>query len=179
MKIIVQIMSEHNKWANGRLLADCSGVSLEVYGSRPQGQLGSIHDTLQESLRTDGLWLSRFTGEPEDSIFSLASPAGSLEDMAVKRISLDETLCAFSNGLTESRLSKTLSLEDPEGGAEVHQPLCMAMMHMFQQQTHYRAQVQALLSQAGQPVSCLDLYYFQSLTGLGALKVHRNQGLAV
>ncbi|MBD8894102.1 DinB family protein [Roseibium litorale] len=179
MKVFICILSEHNKWANERLLSDCACVSDQDYFRNVHPSLGSIHTTLVSGLKTDGLWLSRVTGEPENSFFALGSPANSIEDMIEKRVSLDETLCQFANSLTESRLSKTISLHDPEAHEDLHQPLCMTMLHMFQQQTQYRSQVQVLLAQAGMSVTNLDLHLFQNLTGRGTLKVLERRKTAV
>ncbi|SHM75134.1 DinB family protein [Roseibium suaedae] len=179
MKVFICILSEHNKWANDRLLSDCSKLTEHDYHHNHQPMLGSVHETLVSGMATDGHWLSRFSGEPMNSFFAFGSPATCLDDLQEKRSSLDEALCNFAHSLTESRLSKTIALQDPDASADFHQPLCMAMLHMFQQQTQYRSQVQVLLSQAGLTVSGTDLHLFQNLTGRGTLRVHKTKKAAI
>lgn len=161
MKTLIRMMCEYNSWANARLMADCLGVGSDAYSAEHRTETGCLYDTLAHALLIDQVWLARLAGETAPSLFVDATTAITMNELAKQRVLADDRLLSFANWATEGQLARALKYRAGLAIGEIEQPVALALMYLFQQQTHWRAQAQMLLFQMGVEGNDLDFILFQ------------------
>ena len=118
----------------------------------------SIHGTLNHLLVADWLWLSRMTGEPNAVISLDQELYTDFDELARARVTADDRIDRFVASLTPVRLAEFIAYRRLSGNrAEIVQPLSLALMQLFNHQTHHRGQVSTLLMQCGIDPGVTDL----------------------
>ena len=152
-----QILARYNTVANQRLYEACARLDDAELRRPRSGSFGSIHALLNHILLGDRIWMSRFEGggrttPPLNSIlydeFAALRSARVEEDARIER---------FFSAADAFALSRPLAYTNSKGEDYVD-PLPVAVIHLFNHQTHHRGQVHTMLAQAGVTPPSLDLH---------------------
>jgi uncharacterized damage-inducible protein DinB len=152
-------LARYNRWGNHRLYDACAKLAEPEYMAKRPSFFGSIHATLNHILVGDRLWFARFTGvdtkiKSLDQILYADFPG-----LRVAREAEDAKIVNFVDGIDLPTLNSTLRYKT-SSGADQATPVRFVLGHVFNHQTHHRAQVHGLLSQTSVPPPPLDLIYF-------------------
>lgn len=161
MKAHFQMMAAYNAWANRRLYAAVEGLPEHDYRADFGAFFRSVHGTLNHLVVADRIWLARFLGAPPPGYRLDQIVHDDRADLAAARRALDAEIVAFAAGLSESRLDAPITYHLVTRDEQVTQPLAPALAHFFNDQTHHRGQVHALLTRLTGDAPTLDLLYFQ------------------
>jgi uncharacterized damage-inducible protein DinB len=153
----VQTMSAYNRWMNERLYEACA----QLPDARRREDLGaffkSIHGTLNHLLLADRVWLGRFAGVP----FRVSSLDQELyadfADLRSERQRTDAAIAAWVATLTPAHFAGELAYTGITNPQPRRMPLWLAVVHLFNHQTHHRGQVTTLLKQSGIDPGVTDL----------------------
>ncbi len=150
--------ARYNRWQNQSIYGAAATLPDGTRKRNMGAFFKSIHATLNHVLVADYLWLSRLDGEP-CAVRSLDEELyGDFDELRKQRGFTDDRLDRVVAGLTDDKLSGTLTYRRMSGNAdEVTTPLPLVFMHLFNHQTHHRAQVTTLLMQCGVDVGRTDL----------------------
>jgi uncharacterized damage-inducible protein DinB len=150
-------MAAYNEWMNSRLYAVCAAVSDDERRRDRGAFFKSIHGTLNHLLLADKVWLGRFLGEP----FAVKSLDQELfhafEDLERARVETDRQIVGWAATLTDEVLAGTLNYTSISNPAPHSVELSLAVMHLFNHQTHHRGQLTTLLGQCGKDYGVTDL----------------------
>lgn len=150
-------MAAYNAWANQRLIATVETLPESRLWEDRQAFFGSIMGTLNHLLVGDKIWLARMTNQPYDWFTGLDQILE--RDFASyrhARQALDQAIIETIPTLpTEGSLVYTDSKGTPQ-----NRPWTCVLPHLFNHQTHHRAQVHTLVSQFGTTPPPLDFLYF-------------------
>jgi uncharacterized damage-inducible protein DinB len=120
---------------------------------------GSLHGTLNHLLWADQMWMSRFADWPKPSVPHKQSPQ-LYDDFAImqpKRVEIDAYIEDWAAGVTDDWLAGQLIWFSSIAQHEVATPRMLAVIHMFNHQTHHRGQAHALLTAAGEDTGDTDI----------------------
>jgi uncharacterized damage-inducible protein DinB len=152
-----QTLARYNSIVNQRLYDVCAGLSDSEYRKERFGSFGSIHRTLNHILLGDRIWMDRFEGcgtttPPLATIlyeeFAALREARENEDARIERFMAD---------LKEEFFAREIRYVNSKG-VEFSDPPELVVPHMFNHQTHHRAQIHTLLSHAGVQPPSLDMH---------------------
>jgi uncharacterized damage-inducible protein DinB len=151
----------YNAWANRRLYEAAALLSDAEYRADKGAFFKSMHGTLNHLLTTDRIWMKRITGEGEaperlDTILHEG-----LADLRAAREAEDRRIIAYVDGLSEERLAGVIRYRRVSTPEEFVQKLSPALNHLFNHQTHHRAQAHVILTSLGKKAPELDLLYYQ------------------
>ena len=153
-----RLMADYNRWMNQRLYAIAARLSDDDRRRNRGAFFKSIHGTLNHLLVADWLWLSRMTGEPNAVISLDQELYTDFDELARARVTADDRIDRFVASLTPVRLAEFIAYRRLSGNrAEIVQPLSLALMQLFNHQTHHRGQVSTLLMQCGIDPGVTDL----------------------
>lgn len=163
MQDLYRQFAAYNRWANERLYAVAATLAEADYLADRGAFFGSVNNTLNHLLIADRIWLHRMTGEGP-----AAGPLNqvlftSVVELTAARAAEDARLIAFVDGLDEARLNALVVYHNASGKRD-ERPLWQVLSHIFNHQTHHRAQAQTLLHQFGKDVPELDLIFFLRAT---------------
>lgn len=159
MKNHILMLARYNQWANRRLY-DCVAAAGEEAFTRPMGAFfGSLCGTLNHILVADCIWLRRITGEGPQPTALNTILHDTLGALRAARDAADDRILATTAWLNAEALAGTLDYRTTAGVAQSN-TLSHVLLHVFNHQTHHRAQAHTLLSQVGQEAPVLDLLYF-------------------
>ena len=150
----------YNHWANCRLVHAISKLDREQR-NRPLGLFfGSLHGTLNHLIVTDRMWLGRLIGKnlengPLDKILF-----ENLRELALARMVEDQRLVSLVNGYEEADFDQMITYRNTSGN-EYHDSPSAILAHLFNHQTHHRAQAHTGLSILTAEPESLDLLLFQ------------------
>jgi uncharacterized damage-inducible protein DinB len=152
-----QLLARYNRIANERLFAACAQLDDAEYRKRRAGSFGSIHGLLNHILLGDRRWMALFeSGErltpPLDQI--LCDDFFSLRRARARE---DSRIEAFFAGLETPFWRQSFAYTNNQGRDYV-ETAHVACSHLFNHQTHHRAQVHVMLSQTSTPPPSLDLH---------------------
>ncbi|HYW57475.1 MAG TPA: DinB family protein [Polaromonas sp.] len=168
-----RFLAQYNRWMNQRLYVACETLTDEERKRERGAFFGSIHHTLNHLIVGDQVWLKRFAQCAVDNGATLPSlnptvldlPEGSHLDTVVfadwqalrgKREQLDAAIEAWVAEMPAQYPSFVMRYSNSKGVQRAH-PAWQAMAHFFNHQTHHRAQVGTLLTQAGVDVGVTDM----------------------
>lgn len=152
-----RLMAAYNSAANHRLYAACSLLDDDARKKDRHAFFRSIHGTLNHLMIGDLIWMARFEGGTAPSTGLDAEPYARFEAMARARLSLDRRIEQFFARLDAAALEREIVYVNNQG-REFRDPLSLLLPHFFNHQTHHRAQVHTLLSQAEVDPPVLDLH---------------------
>jgi uncharacterized damage-inducible protein DinB len=152
-----QMLARYNRIANERLFATCALLDDAEYRQRRAGSFGSIHGLLNHILLGDRRWMALFERGDRatpplnqilyDDFLSLRS-ARAREDLRIE---------SFFGGLDAAFWDRSFAYTNNQGKDYV-ETAHVACCHLFNHQTHHRAQVHVMLSQTSTPPPALDLH---------------------
>jgi uncharacterized damage-inducible protein DinB len=152
-----QMLARYNCIANERLFTKCAQLDDAEYRKKRAGSFGSIHGLLNHILLGDRRWLGLFeSGE------RLTPPLNQIlyddfSDLRSARTQEDARIEAFFSHLDPPFWSRTFSYTNNQG-RDYTETAHVACTHLFNHQTHHRAQVHVMLSQTSVRPPALDFH---------------------
>ena len=151
------MLARYNRIANERIYLACAGLNDAEYRKARTGSFGSIHGLLNHVLLGDRIWMARFEGAgrktpPLNGV--LADHFAALRELRVQE---DSRIERFFEGLYDAFFSRSFAYLNHEGKPYV-ESAPVAVGHFFNHETHHRAQVHVMLSDAGAAPPALDLH---------------------
>jgi len=151
--------ARYNRWANQTLYAACDTIDDAAYYADRKAFFGSIHNTLNHLVLTDRIWLGRILGQPNPPhALNHVLYAGRAE-LRAARAAEDERLIGIIDAIDPARLDQDLAYATTAGDPQ-RTKLAWVLSHLFNHETHHRAQVHDMLSQAGIKPPQIDLLVF-------------------
>jgi uncharacterized damage-inducible protein DinB len=152
-----RMLARYNTIANVRLYEQCGKLDLEEYRRERRGSFGSIHALLNHILLGDRIWMSRFGGggnttPPLNSILF-----ETFAKLSSARIEQDASIEAFFEKVDDDFLARSISYTNSRGENYV-ETAPVAVLHLFNHQTHHRGQVHVMLSQTDVKPPSLDMH---------------------
>lgn len=155
----LQRLAGYNQWANHRLYAAAAALDEAEYFADRGAFIGSVHGALSHILVADRIWLWRITGEGETYDRHDVQPYETLAALQEARTIEDKRLIDFVSRQDLNSISTATSYGTMDGEARIN-PLRTILGHVFNHQTHHRAQAHMMLAQLGCEVPSLDLIRF-------------------
>jgi uncharacterized damage-inducible protein DinB len=154
----VTTFAAYNEWQNGSLYEAAATLSDAQRRENRGAFFKSVHETLNHLLWADEIWMSRLgtVARPETPFPGINHVAG-WDELTRRRAELDAEIVAWAGGLTAGDLEGELVWVSGLMGGEVRRPRWLAVVHMFNHQTHHRGQVHALLTGLGVQPQDTDL----------------------
>jgi uncharacterized damage-inducible protein DinB len=156
----VQTMARYNAWQNRSLCDAAENLGEEGRRLDRGAFYKSIHNTFNHILWADEVWLSRLIGTPKppvggrDSVIYVQDWA----EFRRRRAERDEAILAWAQTVDARWLRGTLIWYSGAAGREMGKPRALAIMHLFNHQTHHRGQIHAMLTAAGARPQDTDLF---------------------
>ena len=160
MKPIFEMLAGYNAWANKRLYDVVATLSDEDYRADHGAFFGSVHGTLNHLLTGEGPSPTRLDAIQHDDFGHLRTA----------RQAEDARIIAYVSSLTPEALSGTIRYRTISNPGDIEQELSLALLHVFNHQTHHRGQVHCLLTKITDEAPSLDLILYQRQTGIGLIK---------
>jgi len=151
------LLARYNRIANERLYEKCAELSDAEYRAQRRGSFGSIHALLNHILLGDRIWMSRFTGEGQNTPWLATILYDDFAELRSIRSREDADIEDFFGNADDHFLEKTLSYTNSKG-THYTDPMLNAVLHMFNHQTHHRGQVHVMLSQTEIQPPSLDMH---------------------
>lgn len=156
---LAMTLARYNQWMNDKLYTACESVS-EATRKEDRGLFfGSIRGTLNHILLADKIWLGRFTGEPFEVTGLDQELFADFEALRAARADTDRFIVDWAGGLTEAELGGELHYRSISNPGDKSCAMSIAVMHLFNHQTHHRGQVTAALAQLGVDYGVTDLIH--------------------
>jgi uncharacterized damage-inducible protein DinB len=154
-----QTMAAYNTEMNRRIYAAAGRLSDAQRREQRGAFWGSIHGTLSHLLWGDMIWMSRFAGwrKPAVPLKQSADMIGDFDELAAARVQADADISAWAATLTQAWLDAELTWFSGATQREVRKPCGLAVVHLFNHQTHHRGQVHCLLTMCGEATGDTDL----------------------
>ena len=161
-------LARYNRWMNERVYAAAATLSDEERRRDLGAFFGSIHLTLTHLLICDRAWLARLRGDRNEYVFCDAAGKplevkGFSDDvypdfaaLTRERRVTDGRLADWASSLDQAGLASEIVYKDSKGMTHRH-ALWLAVIHVFNHQTHHRGQVTTLLKQLGRDPGVTDL----------------------
>lgn len=163
--------AKYNREFNRSLFGQIEKLSDDQRKKDMGAFFGSIHNTLNHILLADRIWLGRFAiaipGMASLSDAALVHEFSSLRqelcsdfpDLFSQRQATDQVITNWVEELSDELLAQTMRYSNSRGHQREH-PVWLAVMHMFNHQTHHRGQVTTLLSQLGHDPGVTDYFAY-------------------
>jgi uncharacterized damage-inducible protein DinB len=156
-KTYVQMMAEYNRWMNRNIYAACRPLSDAERKADKKAFFKSIHNTLNHLLWADRMWLKRFNGK-DYFLTKMGTPLyDDFQVLLTEREKMDEEIIEWSIHVKEDWLNGTVTFESVSYKRTFTLSARVAVVQMFNHQTHHRGQVTTLLSQMGIDYGATDL----------------------
>ena len=154
-----QMFADYNRWANARVYDACATLADQEYRADKGAFFGSAHRTLNHLLAADRIWMKRITGNGEAPNALDAVLYEEFGDLRRAREAEDRRIIDVVDSLSEEQLAASFTYSALTNPTPITHPRSMALIHMFNHQTHHRGQVHTILTSLGKPSLTLDLIY--------------------
>jgi uncharacterized damage-inducible protein DinB len=161
----VRTMAAYNAWQNKNIYDSASRLPESQLTADRGAFFKSISQTLNHILWADEMWLHRLTGRAKPAASSIEAGLGQYaawQDLKVARNNLDSVIERWASGITPPDLTGDLNWVSGATGQAMTTPRTVAIMHMFNHQTHHRGQVHAILTGFGIKPGPTDLPFMTS-----------------
>ena len=156
-------MAAYNQWMNRRLYDACAELPDEQRKRDLRAFFRSIHGTLNHLLLGDRLWMGRFRGVSFE-VQSLDQELHSdFETLRTEREHTDTDILEWVRGLRDEDFRRELSFVTIANPQPHKCPFCVAVLQLFNHQTHHRGQLTTLLMQSGIDPGVTDLMWLPNL----------------
>lgn len=158
----VQLMARYNRWMNEK----CYTASEQLSDGERKADSGaffkSIHTTLNHLIWADYMWIGRFTiGTPLARDYPKAVIGTDLysdwDALKTARLAMDADIVAWGAAVDANWLENDFSWYSGLTKSTRTKPGWLLATHLFNHQTHHRAQAMTLLSQRGIDSGVTDL----------------------
>jgi len=162
---LVRELYEFNAWAHRRIFDALTSLPTDQYLRDLKSSHGGIHGTLCHTVWAEQLWLTRWLGAPPPAV-PQGRDLGSLAEVRARWEDVETKRRVFFAGLTEAKLTATLTVQPSTGGAYVH-TYRQTLQHAVDHSSYHRGQIITLLRQLGvkPPSTGLILFYREQATG--------------
>jgi uncharacterized damage-inducible protein DinB len=152
-------MAAYNSEMNRRVYAAASRLPDDERRADSGAFWRSIHGTLNHMLWSDRMWLARFGRTAPITVPLVESDRviADFGDLRREHQGFDAEIEAWAAALEPTALEGDLSWWSQAVGREMRKPRQLAVMQLFNHQTHHRGQVHALLTRAGEATGDTDL----------------------
>lgn len=151
---------DYGYWANHKLLAVVSQLSLEDFTRNVAGSYGSVRNTLVHTLSAEWGWLDR-CGGPARGAALKADDYPTAESLITAWQNVETWLRAFLAVLSDEDLVRMVEYKNPSG-----EPRSMAlgelMQHAAMHGVHHRGQVALLLRALGHAPGNFDMVLYDA-----------------
>lgn len=154
----IQLLYEHLRWADERMLGAVSGIPSEEFVKDLGNSHKSIRDTLVHIASAEWIWLSRWKGTSPRTMWSPADHP-TLDALRAAWAPVHEDLTAFVEAQTEATLARDVSYVNTQGKAFTY-PLGPLMLHCSTHAAYHRGQVTTMIRQLGRTPISTDLSVF-------------------
>ena len=165
-----QLLARYNSWMNEKLVAAAATLPAQALRADRGAFFGSILGTLNHLVVTDTMWFRRFLDHPAATRSGALSPIGAmpvenrldaqpfdtLKALRPRRAALDAALTAWIGELHADDLGYCLAYRNSKGIPSRRETASL-LLHVFNHQTHHRAQAATLLTQARVDAGVTDL----------------------
>lgn len=155
-----QMLSDYNRWANGRIYDACSALSDADYRADRGAYFGSAHRTLNHILVADRIWLRRITGIGNAPMELDVVLFEDFAELRAAREAEDNRFITLTKSLSVEDLERAVTYTPVSNPVPVTDPLAGMLAHVFNHQTHHRGQIHTILTSLGQPSIVLDMIAF-------------------
>ncbi|MDB2548509.1 DinB family protein [Paracoccaceae bacterium] len=144
-------MARYNSWQNTNIRSSLSACSHQVLTAERGAYFGSILGTLNHLLWGDQIWMSRFdNGEgPRASVDQSSELTKTFRDWKEEREKLDRRIIGWVCDLTQITLEEELTWFSRVYQKEIRINKSLAIVHMFNHQTHHRGQIHSMMTAIG------------------------------
>lgn len=154
----IQNLYEYNRWANARVLAAVSPLSVEEFTRPLASSFASVRDTLVHMLSAEWIWLQRWRGVSPSAMLPAqdfpALPAVQARWAEVAREQKD-----FIDQLTDEGLARRVAYINTKGERWEY-ALAHMLQHVANHSTYHRGQVATMLRQLGHTPAASDFLLF-------------------
>jgi uncharacterized damage-inducible protein DinB len=146
----------YNVWMNDKLYRAAGGLPDHERKRNLGAFFKSIHGTLNHLLVADQSWMQRFARQtltmtsPDQELFA------EFGELTAARRKMDQTISEWAAELGEDFARMPLRFYSVTYKREHTIPGWAAVVHLFNHQTHHRAQAFTLLTQLGQDAGVTD-----------------------
>jgi|SRR5580704_5748248 uncharacterized damage-inducible protein DinB len=170
----IQLLYEYDRWANNRLLAACSTLSVEEFTRDLGGSFRSVRDTLMHIISSEWAWLKIWKEPSVSSAFvtdlweglDAQFPPDSFPDAAavqLRWLEVEREQVEFVNRVTDESLGRVLPVRTTQIS------LAGLMQHLANHSTYHRGQVSLMMRQlAAEPVATDFALFLQEGRGEAA-----------
>lgn len=154
-----RMMAAYNAEVNRHILAAAGRLPDAVHRADGGAFWRSMHGTLSHVLWADRAWLARFGAGPmpQAGLKDSDKIAAEFEDLRAQRQDLDEVILRWADSLVPADLLGDVTWWSMATDRMMARPKTLAVVHLFNHQTHHRGQVHALLTRAGEATGDTDL----------------------
>jgi uncharacterized damage-inducible protein DinB len=156
-------LARYNRWANVRLYEAVRSLSAEAFHAPRSGFFGSLCGTLNHLYVGDRCWLARLEGIPVPHRRLDEVPHPLFDHLWAARQVEDHRILRLMDEASEDWLGRTLSYKSMATDQDMSLPVDVAILHLFNHQTHHRGQAHAMLSSTEAAPPELDLSFFHVL----------------
>lgn len=150
-------LARYNTVANERLYEACAQLDDAEYRKVRAGSFGSIHALLNHILLGDHVWMARFEGGGKTTPPLATILHDEFAALRAARVEEDARIERFFGEREAADLDRELEYTNSRGKSYVD-PLPVAVIHLFNHQTHHRGQIHVMLAQTTVAPPSLDLH---------------------
>src|SRR5580704_17805419 len=132
-----KMLAHYNRIANARLYEQCGKLDPAEYLRERQGSFGSIHALLNHILLGDRIWMSRFQGGGATTPVLSTVLFEDFSELHAARKDFDIQIESFFANITPESLNRSITYTNSKG-QEYRDEVPVAVIHMFNHQTHHR-----------------------------------------
>jgi uncharacterized damage-inducible protein DinB len=151
---------DYGYWANARLLAVISRLSLEQFTQDVAGAYGSIRNTLVHTMSAEWGWLDR-CGGPARGAALKAEDFPTLESVVATWNMVERHVRAFLANLKDDELGRVVEFTLPQAGTRAAL-VGDLLEHAANHGVHHRGQVALLLRVLGHTPGNVDLLIYDA-----------------
>src|SRR5580692_3358110 len=152
-----RIFARYNRVANERLYEQVGKLDLAEYRRERRSSFGSIHALLNHILLGDRIWMSRFAGGGKTTPPLNSVLFETFSGLSEARFEQDANIEAFFKNVDADFLDRAIHYTNSQGKDYV-EATPVAVLHLFNHQTHHRGQVHIMLSQTEVKPPSLDMH---------------------
>lgn len=155
----IRLLLAYNTWANSKILAAASGVTLEQFVNPTGYSWGCLQAILVHMVSAELVWCARLQGLDSRQAFldakDFATPAALIERWSVEAGLLDE----YVDGLSEAELQQVIHYKN-RAGQEFEHAAWKILLHLVNHGTQHRSEAAQLLTSLGHSPGDIDLIVF-------------------
>jgi uncharacterized damage-inducible protein DinB len=153
-------MARYNLWQNENLTVAASALNDMERNKERGAFFGSIQKTFSHIFWGDQIWLSRFAGTeaPTGGISASLELIEDWDAFRSQRSDFDRRILAWAHNVKPEWFQGDLVWFSGMARKQMNKPKNLAVMQLFNHQTHHRGQIHAMLTAAGVKPADTDIH---------------------